>query len=474
MPAGSPRGLPAGSPRARGRRPLDPLYRYANVIGTIGFFLIIPGASVHCKLLLFVLSVPSVLLTFKSYGTILLSSQEFRRKRLIMNTALLLFKGCDVFAPEPLGVKDVLLGGNQILAIENELSIPPHIPHRQLQAHELRMIPGLIDAHVHIAGAGGEGGPATRTPEMRLSQMLEGGITTVIGCLGTDGFTRSVESVLMKAKALRAEGVSAWIYTGAYQVPTPTILGDVGKDIALIDEIIGVGEIAISDHRSSSPSIQQLISLAEHARVGGMLGEKAGIVNFHMGDAENPFDILYRVVQNSQLKLTQFLPTHCNRNHYIFEDAFNYGKEGYIDITASSYPYYPQFEIKPSEAIARLDKAGVPLEHITMTSDGCGSLPHFDENGNLVKLDSGAPRSIFTELLHLVEQEGWPLDKALKPVTSNVSDILKLSRKGRIAAGKDADVVLLDHQNRIRHMVANGHPMVSDFVAKTGNFENNI
>lgn len=389
---------------------------------------------------------------------------------------MILFKECEVYTPEKLGKKDVLLAGGKIIAVEDKITIPEELGTsldvEVISADGLRMVPGLIDGHVHIAGAGGEGGPATRTPEMPLSKMLDGGITTVIGCLGTDGMTRSVESVLMKAKGLRAEGVSAWIYTGSYQVPPPTILGDVGKDIALVEEVIGVGEIAISDHRSSGPTVDQLIHLAEHARVGGMLGGKAGIVNFHMGDAKNPFDILYQVVEKSELRFTQFLPTHCNRNHYILEDAKEYGKIGYVDITASSYPYYPDYEMKPAKAIVNLVNARVPLDHITMSSDGCGSLPNFDDKGNLVKLDSGEPKSIFIELIDLVDKEKFPLEQALKIVTSNVADILKLSNKGRIAKGKDADVVLLNRDNRVVHLVANGNLMVKDAQKiKVGHFE---
>jgi len=371
---------------------------------------------------------------------------------------MILFKKCEVYAPEKLGKKDVLIASGKIAAVADKLDFSTEmlscLDIRVIDAVNSKMIPGLIDSHVHIAGAGGEGGPATRTPEMALHHMLAGGITTVIGCLGTDGMTRSVESVLMKAKSLRAQGVSAWIYTGAYQVPTPTILGDVGKDIALIEEVIGVGEIAISDHRSSCPTIDQLLHLAEHARVGGMLGGKAGIINFHMGDAPNPFTPLYQMIEKSQLKLTQFLPTHCNRNHYIFADAQEYGKKGYVDLTASSFPYFPDEEVKSSSAVIRLIEAGVPLEHITMSSDGCGSLPTFDAQGNLIKLDYGLPQSIFIELIDLVEKENFPMEKALKIVTANVADILKLHRKGRIIQGNDADILILDGENRIYHMAA--------------------
>lgn len=385
---------------------------------------------------------------------------------------MILFKNCEVYSPDKVGTRDVFVAGGEIVAIGNDIRIPAGLEVEIVDATGLMMTPGLIDAHVHIAGAGGEGGPATRTPEMPLSMMIGAGVTTVVGCLGTDGLTRDPATVLMKCKGLRQEGVSAYMYTGAYQVPTPTILGDVGKDIAQIEEVIGVGEIALSDHRSSTPTLPELIKLASHARVGGMLGGKAGIVNIHMGDAEDPFRPIYQAVENSELKFTQFFPTHCNRNKHIFEDAKTYGKQGFIDLTSSSYPYYPQYEIKPSSAIVRWMKAGVPLEHITMTSDACGSLPDFDENGNLVQLDMGLPKSLMVEIKDAVTEEKLPLEKAIRVVTSNVADILKLSKKGRIRRGNDADLVLFNDKFEIAYLVAKGKLLIRNFEhLKKGSYE---
>ena len=380
----------------------------------------------------------------------------------------------DVYTPEYIGVKDILISGEKIIAIADKIDLgnTNDISITIIDAKGKKVIPGLIDAHVHIAGAGGEGGPSTRTPEMQVSQMLAGGITTVIGCLGTDGITRTPESVLMKVKSLRAEGVSAWMYTGSYQYPTPTISGSVERDIALIEEVIGVGELALSDHRSSCPTTTELIRITEHARVGGMLGGKAGIVNIHLGDAENPFNPIIEAVNQSELRFKQFLPTHCNRNFYIFEDAKTYGKEGYVDLTASSYPYFPDEEVKPSKAIVELMNAGVPIEHITMTSDGNGSLPRFDNKGELVQLDMGQPKSIFTELIDAVIQEKLPLDKALKVVTLNVAQILKLKTKGRVQANFDADIVILNSDYSINDVMARGVVMVKDKKAlKRGTYE---
>src|SRR6056297_2707049 len=150
---------------------------------------------------------------------------------------MLLIKNAKLYSPEFQGKKDILTAGGSIIAIEQTIDEKSFnfLDLEILDAKGKMLVPGFIDAHVHIAGAGGEGGPSTRTPEIQLRQLLSGGVTTVIGCLGTDGMTRSLSSVLMKVKSLRNEGISSWMYTGAYQVPPPTFFGDPGKDIALID-----------------------------------------------------------------------------------------------------------------------------------------------------------------------------------------------------------------------------------------------
>jgi len=385
---------------------------------------------------------------------------------------MLLIRNAVVYAPDFLGKKEVLIGGDTILGISDKIELARGIDTEVVDAKGLTMVPGLIDNHVHIAGAGGEGGPSTRTPELTLSRMFQGGVTTVIGCLGTDGLTRSVESVLMKAKSLKHEGASAWIWTGAYQVPSPTITGDIGKDIALIEEIIGVGELAISDHRSSCPTTDELIRITALARVGGMLGKKAGMVNIHLGDAKNPFSPIHEVIKHSELKYNQFLPTHCNRNDYIFEDSKIYAKKGYVDITTSSWPYFQDEEIKPSTALKTLLEAGVPSGHITFSSDSCGSLPGFDEQGRLVKLEMGLPSANLRELADAVIIEKIPLETTLKVLTSNVASILKLSGKGFISPGMDADLLFLDSGLQMVHLIAMGKWAVKDgTIVKKGTYE---
>lgn len=370
---------------------------------------------------------------------------------------LTLFKNANTYSPLFEGEKDILTGGKRILAIADHIEPPLGVEVKIIDCKGLNLVPGLIDSHVHITGGGGEGGPATRMPELEISMMIDGGVTTVIGCLGTDGITRTVDSVLMKVKSIRAKGMSAWMYTGAYQVPPPTITGDVARDIALIEEVIGVGEVAVSDHRSSVPTTSELTRIVAHARVAGMIGGKAGIVNMHMGDARDPFRPIHDVVANSEMGYRQFIPTHCNRNDYIFEDAKEYGKKGFVDITTSSYPYYKDEEIKPSKALKQLLDSGVPIKHITFTSDACGSLPGFDpETGKLIKIEMGLPDSVLREIKESVTEEGIPLETALQVATSNPADILRLQGKGYIKEDYDADILILDNSFNIIHLMANG------------------
>ncbi|MCU0286397.1 MAG: beta-aspartyl-peptidase [Acidobacteria bacterium] len=377
-----------------------------------------------------------------------------------MKNFILLKRGT-VFSPQLLGTRDILIAGQKIIAVEEEINLSSCGYLEIIDLEKQWVIPGLIDSHIHIAGAGGEGGPATRTSELNLNTIIAGGITTVIGCLGTDGITRTVESVLMKAKSLKHQGLSAWIYTGSYQVFPPTITGSVSKDIAVIEEVIGAGEIAIADHRSSYPTLNEFIKLIQEAKIGGLVGGKAGILNIHLGEDGPPFDLIYQAVARDGIRYKQFLPTHCNRSQEVFEAAKIYGQKGYVDITTSAYPFYPDSEIKPSNAFFELRNAGVPNEHITLSTDAGGSLPEFDKDGNLIKLTQGEPASLLNELLDIIAdkkiKDEHQASMAIQIVTSNVSKILKLESKGHIVPGYDADLVVLNKERTgICHIFAKG------------------
>ena len=325
-------------------------------------------------------------------------------------------------------------------------------------------MPGFIDAHVHILGGGGEGGPKTRTPEIKLTDITTAGVTTVCGLLGTDGTTRTISNLLAKAKGLRAEGISAYTYTGSYQIPVRTLTGNITDDIILLEEMIGTGEIAISDHRSSSATNAELQRIISDTRVAGILSDKAGLVNIHVGDGKDMLNPLRSVLENTEVAPENMLPTHINRNKALLEDGIAYVREyhGYIDFTTSMDPTVPDSsDISASKALRYALNNSIPISHITFSSDGQGSIPLF-KDGRFAGLGVGKVMSLFEEFRASVLQENIPLETALKPVTSNVANLCRLTSKGRIKEGNDADVLILNNDLSLHTCIAEGKVMVQD------------
>jgi len=390
-----------------------------------------------------------------------------------------LIKGIKVYAPEYLGIKDVLLIGGKIGAIGEDFDIElgKAVEVIVIEGKGKLLVPGFIDSHVHILGGGGEGSFRTRTPEIVLSDITRGGVTTVVGCLGTDGTSRSMMSLVAKARGLEEEGITTYIYSGSYHIPLVTVTGDIIKELMAIDKVIGVGEIAVSDHRSSQPSLDEFKRLAADTRVGGMLSGKAGILNIHMGDGRRMMEMLFKTVEETEIPYSQFLPTHVNRNPYLFEEGIRYAKAGgFIDFTTSSDPVYwegPDGEIKTSKALKRCLEEGIPVERITFSSDGQGSLPIFNDRKEFVGLGVGKVTSLFREVQDAVLVEGLPLEKAIRTITTNPASILKLKDKGNIAVGFDADLCLLEEESlEIDTVIARGRIMLRDKeVLVCGTFE---
>lgn len=375
----------------------------------------------------------------------------------------ILLRNGTVFAPEPKGQMDLILCGDRIALMDHDLNVPSIYLQDSIDLKGKWVFPGLLDPHVHIAGAGGEGGPGTRTEGIKIDRFLQAGITTVVGCLGTDGITRSVDTVLLKAKTLRAQGLSAWIYTGSYQIPPPTITGSISRDIALFQEIIGVGEVALSDHRSSMPSLHEFVRVLQQARLGGMIAGKCGLVNIHIGDYGEPFAMIDEALSIPGIHAEQMLPTHCNRSRLVFEKAKAFAKRGFIDLTCSSYPYFPDVEIKPSTAWEALLEDGAPPESITLSSDAGGSLPRFNSEGQYSGMAEGDPGSILKELIDMIEpriDNPRSLEMALATATRNTAKRLKLKHKGTLTAGASADLMVLDSGMNIDTLFANGRLMM--------------
>jgi beta-aspartyl-dipeptidase (metallo-type) len=371
-------------------------------------------------------------------------------------TVLTLIIDADVHAPEPLGRRALLVAGERIVWIgEKPPKLPAELACETVDLAGARLVPGLIDCHAHITGGGGEMGLRSKVPPVPLSRFTLGGVTSVIGVLGTDDTTRTTAELLARAHGLVEEGLSAWCHSGGYHVPPTTLTGSVRGDIVHLERCIGIGEVAISDHRSSQPTLDELLRLAADAHVAGLMTGKAGVLHLHIGDGERGLELVRRALETSEIPPRTFHPTHVNRKRRLFDEALALAGNGCtIDVTA--YPIEKGEDAWSAEdAIERFLDSKLPRERITASTDGGGCLPVLDGEKRIVAMDVGDPAMLAKTLQKLL-QRGRRLEEVLPVFTSNPARLFCLQQKGRIAVGADADLVVLDADGAVRDVLARG------------------
>lgn len=347
----------------------------------------------------------------------------------------ILIKNADVYAPEHLGTRDIFLAGGKIVAMAEKLDVT--LPDLEvIDAAGYIVAPGLVDQHIHITGGGGEGGWHSRCPELVFSELVKAGVTTFLGVSGTDNMTRSVENLLAKVRGLKNEGASGWMWTSNYAYPVTTITKDVRTDMLAIPEVLGV-KIALGDHRSSFPNQHEIMQILADVRVSGMLTGKTGFLHVHLGDFPYSFDIFDECVAQG-MPIKHIRPTHVARHPEVFRRACEFAKKGgFIDITTGGGNYMGS----AADAVRAALADGVPFDRITLSSDGHGSMPRFNEAGEMVGLGIGSIMCDIETIRELKDELG--VEKALTPMTKTVAGALGLETKGGIAVGKDADLLFL-------------------------------
>lgn len=350
----------------------------------------------------------------------------------------------------------MLIGGGRILWIAEAGAPSPSVPGMDIvDLQGLRLMPGLIDAHAHVTGGGGEGGFATRVPPVPLSNFTTAGVTSVVGVLGTDDLARSPGELLASVYALREEGLSAWAWCGGYHLPPVTLTGSVRGDVVYLEPVIGVGELAISDHRSSQPTFDEFLRVASDVHVAGLMTGKAGVLHLHLGNGPRGLSLVRRALDETELPARVFHPTHVNRRRALFEEAIALARRGCsVDVTA-----FPVDEGEDAwsaaDAWERYAAAGAPPERITISSDAGGCLPAFDHEGRMCRMDIGSSRALLETVRELLAR-GHALDRVLPAFTANIARLLRLPGKGAIAVGADADLLALDAAGEVREVMARG------------------
>ncbi len=346
---------------------------------------------------------------------------------------------------------DILLAGQKIEAVDGriEASAPGLVT---VDGRGMFAVPGYLDRHVHITGGGGEGGMSNQVPPLRISAPVRGGVTTVVGVLGTDGLTRSVESLAAKAMALEEEGLTAFFLTGAYSYPPVNLTGNVKKDIVMLQNCIGV-KIAISDHRSSCVTTAELARLAADVWQAGILKGRSAFVHLHVGKGKAGLGQLFEILEQSDLPVSVFHPTHLGNQP---EDAARFAQMGgWVDFTTLQDP-----DESAEQMVDALERC--PPELVTFSTDSNGSMPIWNERKEMAGVGAGRISSLHQTICAMVKSKGVPLEQAIRPCTSNAARALKLPGKGRLEPGCDGDLLLLDDKLEIRSVYAMGRQLMWD------------
>ena len=390
---------------------------------------------------------------------------------------MILICGGKVFSPRDLGKSDVLIGGNRILAIEKNIN-PKMLPGdvRVIDASGTSVVPGFIDGHQHFTGGGGEGGFQTKAPEMQFSTNIVNGVTTAVGLLGTDSLTRSVENLYAKTQAFNAEGMTAFMLTGSYWLPSPTICGSLGRDMVYLSPVIGV-KLAMADQRGPVFDEKQLAVLASEMRAAAMISNKPGIITVHMGMEADSMDLLFGAVDQYGIRPNIFIPTHVNRkNAKLRDQSLELAARGaVIDATCANALPAKNGQIDSAADFAWLAHKNDLFDQVSFSSDAGGSLPKWNaDRSKILGMGIGTPESLLFELKQLVNVKGMPLARALQPLTTTPAKIYGLEgQKGKISVGAHADILILDADTlEIRDVMAKGRIMMRNrVIEQKGYFE---
>lgn len=377
-----------------------------------------------------------------------------------------LIKNTNLYAPKHLGKKDILIAGNKIIAIEDNLDVFKNNSN-VWDAQNKIVTPGLIDQHLHVIGAGGKDGFASMTPEINLSELIACGTTTVCSLLGTDGTARNIRSLYAKVSALDQEGISAYMLCGYYGLDSVTITDNIQGDMLFVDKVLGC-KIAISDIRSSYPTALELVRKLRDVRVGGMIGNKKGILHVHLGNLDSKMDVLFELVNIYNFPIEHISPTHVGRTKELFDEAIKFAKlGGMIDITTGASKY-----TDPYKSVLYALENEVQIDNIIFSSDGHAGLTKFDIKGKPIGVRKAPIDKNLEEVVKLIQKGGVPIDEAFKIITANPAKNLGLKNKGRVEVGYDADLCCFDKDLILIDVFSKGQQMMKDKnIIVKGTFE---
>jgi beta-aspartyl-dipeptidase (metallo-type) len=356
-----------------------------------------------------------------------------------------LIVGGEVYAPAKLGKVDILIANDRIIAVGTNLTPPGSYDCEIIDAVGKVVFPGFIDTHIHFTGANDGQGPIGHTYDVSWRDIVESGVTTVVGTLGEEMGVRSLEQLYWKAIELELMGLTTYIYTGCFHIPPTTITGSVRRDVILIDKVKGL-KTAISDATTSHHNWRELAELVSEVNIGAETVKKAAVTHVHVGRRPARMDMLFELIENTGLDPGKIIPTHVNRvEPDVVAQGIEYVKKGgVVDFTSQMRKEEgTRTGVKVEYAVKRMLDAGCPIEGITISSDANCPMMIRDGSGKQIGLYVALVDFTRREIKDIVQNRVAPLEEALKMVTTNPARLLGVDdRKGHIKEGYDADIVV--------------------------------
>ena len=291
-----------------------------------------------------------------------------------------------------------------------------------------------------------------------FEEIAEAGVTTLVGVLGTDGYARRIEDVLVKCMALREQGFDCYFLTGSYTFPITTMRGSVAEDIIFNEYCLGTGEVAHCDHRGSLMRYEEFTRLAADTRNGARLAGLKGVRNIHLGNYPDPADFFIRACEEDITFRPLIVPTHVTRKYEVFESCLKFLEYGgQIDITAGSDSNPSQKSCGSVDGLEIIYRKYGTLDRVSMTSDGNGSAPVWDELGNMIGMGKGSCKVLLSDLKKAAQRGVIPFEEILRTMTTTPAAIYGLKNSaGAIAENGTANFAVLDENLDLDQTILNG------------------
>lgn len=381
-----------------------------------------------------------------------------------MTTTLL--TGGTVFAPDELGTADILSVSGGIASISAPGALAPDAVSDILGDVSIidctgsLVMPGLVDSHLHILGGGGGQGFDTRIPELPADAILEAGITTCVGMPGVDTISKPPTALLARAAALNQQGVRAVAMAGGFHWPAPTVTGDLFRDLYALPQLVGV-KVALGERIATAPGVAELARLlSELEWLAGATG-RAALLHAHLGTRNSAAVLIREALHHSGAAPERVHLTHANYTRDTLAAAIELGGLGcLIDVNPLLNPDRVAGSVDPVDAVRQLLDAGIPVERLTLSTDGNASVPRVTPSGT--RETFSYQLGLLGTVRDLVASGVVGVASAISLVTRNPARALRLNPVGTLAVDAPADLLVTDSGFSVRHVISGGELVVRD------------